>query len=180
MRESSKAALCGIVSALAVVIMLSTYLSPFLVYTAPAFAGLLLLLILYEIGYAWAIGTYFTISLLSVFVIADKESAVFFTMFFGFYPIFAHFINIKIRKKLFSFILKFAVFNISCFVSVTVCMFVLGVGFEDIMGEGAGFTAVFMLLLNALFIVYDVLIIRLQLLYTKKIQKRFRKLFNIK
>ena len=87
MRESTKAALGGIVSALAVIVMLVTYLSPLLVYTAPPFAGILLILIVNELGNKWAVGTYVSISLLSIFFIADKESAVFFTMFFGYYPI---------------------------------------------------------------------------------------------
>jgi len=87
MRESSKAALCGIVAALAVVIMMITYISPVLVYTAPPFAGLILLLIVNEVSFSRAVGTYFAVSLLSLFLIADKEAATFFTCFFGFYPI---------------------------------------------------------------------------------------------
>ena len=63
MKESSKAALGGIVSALAVVVMLCTYISPLLVYTAPPFAGVLLLLIVNELGYKWSLGTFFAISL---------------------------------------------------------------------------------------------------------------------
>ena len=59
MRESSKAALCGMVAALAVVIMMITYISPVLVYTAPPFAGLILLLIVNEVGFSRAVGTYF-------------------------------------------------------------------------------------------------------------------------
>ena len=109
MRESSKAALGGIVAALAVVVMLATYISPLLVYTAPPFAGLLLIFIIKEIGYSWAFGTYAAVSLLSVFVIADKESAVFFTFFFGFYPILRSFLCKKILCliRFYSFIFVF-------------------------------------------------------------------------
>ncbi len=64
MRESSKAALGGIIAALSVSMMLLTYLSPLLVYTAPVLAGLLLLIIVNEIGYRWAIGTYAAIGML--------------------------------------------------------------------------------------------------------------------
>ena len=180
MRESSKAALCGIISALAVVTMLSTYLSPFLVYAAPAFSGLLLLLILNEIDYKWATGTYITISLVSVFTVADKEAAVFFTMFFGFYPILGHLLNKKIRNLYLRTIIKFVCFNISCLLSFLICMYVLGLDSEEITGGGAVFTAVFAVLMNILFLAYDILISRLQELYTKKLQKKFRKLFNIK
>ena len=51
MRESSKAALGGIIAALSVSIMLLTYISPLLVYTVPVISGLLLLIIVTEIGY---------------------------------------------------------------------------------------------------------------------------------
>lgn len=180
MRESSKAALCGIISSLAVVIMLSTYLSPFLVYTAPAFSGLLLILILNEIGYKWATGTYISVSLISAFVVADKEAAVFYTMFFGFYPTLGFVLNNKINNKIIRLLLKFLSFNVSCIISFLICMYVLALDMSDITGDGIFFTVVFAFLMNVLFYVYDMLIIRLQELYVKKLQKKFRKLFNIR
>lgn len=180
MRESSKAALCGIISSLAVVIMLSTYLSPFLVYTAPAFSGLLLILILNEIGYKWAAGTYISVSLISAFVVADKEAAVFYTMFFGFYPTLGFVLNNKINNKIIRLLLKFLSFNVSCIISFLICMYVLALDMSDISGDGIFFTVVFAFLMNVLFYVYDMLIIRLQELYVKKLQKKFRKLFNIR
>ena len=180
MRESSKAALCGIISSLAVVIMLSTYLSPFLVYTSPAFSGLLLLLILNELGVKWATGAYVTVSLISAFIIADKEAAVFYTMFFGFYPILAFVFNKKIRKKPIRIAIKLVTFNLSCLIAFAVCMFVLSLDMSDVIGDGVFFTVIFAILMNILFIVYDMLIIKLQLLYKKKLQKKFRKLFNIR
>ncbi len=180
MRESSKAALCGIISSLEIVIMLSTYLSPFLVYTAPAFSGLLLLLILNELGCKWAAGTYLTVSLISAFIIADKEAAVFYTMFFGFYPILCFVLNKKVLNKVIRTIIKFCSFNVSCLISFAICMFVLALDMSDIVGDGLFFTAVFAILMNILFFVYDMLITRLQQLYVKKLQKKFRKLFNIR
>ena len=180
MRESSKAALCGIISALAVVIMLSTYLSPFLVYAAPAFSGLLLILILNETGVRWAIGTYVCISLISSFIVADKEAAVFYIMFFGFYPVLGFIFNKKIKNNLLRLIVKLICFNASCAVSFAVCMFVLALDMSDIAGEGPFFTVLFAFLMNVLFFVYDILIVRLQELYIKRLQKKFRKLFNIR
>lgn len=180
MRESSKAALCGIISSLAVVIMLSTYISPLLVYTAPAFSGLLLLLIINELGCRWAFGTYITVSLISAFIIADKEAAVFYTMFFGFYPILGYILNKNIRNKIIRTALKLITFNFSCLVSFAVCMYVLSIDMSDILGDGILFTVVFACLMNILFVIYDILIIRLQELYIKKLQKKFRKLFNIR
>lgn len=180
MKESSKAALGGIVSALAVVVMLCTYISPLLVYTAPPFAGVLLLLIVNELGYKWSLGTFFAISLLSVFIIADKESAVFFTMFFGYFPILSVFIKEKLKNKVIGYFIKLIIFNISCFAAVLVSVFVFGIKYDDITGEGIFYTISFIALMNLLFVVYNRLVDSLQMLYISRLQKRFRKLFNIK
>ena len=180
MRESSKAALSGIISALAVVVLLSTYISPFLVYTAPAFAGLLLLLILSEIGYKWALGSFFTISVLSLFLISDKEASVFFTMFFGYFPILSYFLSKKIKSGIIKIIIKFALFNISCILSYFLCIFIFGLPAEEITGEGIGYTIFLLISMNILFFLYDILSHRLLELYEKKFRKRFRKLFNLR
>ena len=109
MRESTKASLGGIIAALSIVIMLLTYVSPLLVYTAPPFAGILLLIIINELGFRWSAATFAAVSLLSVFIIADKEAAVFYTMFFGYYPILVTVINKAVKNKLVNFVIKFFV-----------------------------------------------------------------------
>lgn len=180
MRESSKAALSGIICALSVVTMMSTYISPLLVYTAPPIAGLLLLIIINEIDCKWTLGTYFAVSFLSIFLIADKESSVFFVMFFGYFPIISNLLQRKIKSKTVSFILKFLVFNVACAVSLFICIFILGVSYEDVFGEGAVFAIIFAVLFEILFVVYNALVIRLQELYVLKFSKGIKKMFNIK
>lgn len=178
MRESSKAALCGIVCALAVVVMMFTYLSPFLVYTAPPFAGLLLLLIVNEVSTPRALGAYFAVSLLSIFLIADKEAAVFFSLFFGYFPILRVFLDRKIKNRVIKNIIKVFVFNVSLFLSVTISMYVFNIDYSDF-AEGGKFAIIsFWFLMNIVLVVFDVLIGRLQVLYFLKIQKRFRRLFK--
>ena len=178
MRESSKAALGGIISALAVVVMLVTYLSPFLVYTAPSFAGLLLLVIVNELGNRWAVGTYVSISILSVFFIADKEAAVYFTMFFGYYPILKLFLEQHLHKKPVRAILKFLIFNASIAASVAICIFVFHIPFDDLSEGGYIMTVVFWLMLNCLLVVYDFLVSGLQRLYQNKLQSQIHKIFR--
>ncbi len=179
MRESSKAALCGIISALSVVIMLSTYLTPFLVYTAPAFSGLLLLIIYNELGLKWSLTTYAAISILSIFVIADKESAIFFTLIFGYFPTLSCAITNLLKSNLSRFVLKFLIFNAACLISLLLCSYVIGISSDSVFNEGAVYIISFVILLNVLFYVYDVLITKLQILYLVKFQKRFRKIFKI-
>ena len=178
MRESSKAALGGIVSALAVVVMLLTYLSPLLVYTAPPLAGILLILIVNEIGYRWAFGTYVSISVLSVFFIADKESAVFFAMYFGFYPILKLWLDEHLKKKLIRVILKLVIFNISITGAIAVCVFVFHIPYDDFTDGGMIMLGLFWFMLNCLMFVYDFLITALQKLYLEKFRKRLRRMFR--
>lgn len=178
MRESSKAALGGIVAALAVVVMLATYISPLLVYTAPPFAGLLLIFIIKEIGYSWAFGTYAAVSLLSVFVIADKESAVFFTFFFGFYPILRSFLCKKISIKPLSFFIGLVIFNISLIVSVWFCSYVFGIDYSEITSGGKSVIILFYGLMNVVFVVYDYLFLKLNVLYDRTLSGKVKKLFR--
>ena len=148
MRESSKASLCGIISALSVVIMLSTYISPLLVYTAPPFAGLLLLIIVNELGYKWSFAAYSTVSLLSVFLIADKEAAVFFSFFFGYYPMLVVLINSTVKFKTLGLFIKFLLFNASCVASLLISSYFFGINYTDIINEGTFYILLFILLLN--------------------------------
>ncbi len=180
MRESSKSSLCGVISALAVVIMLTTYLSPFLVYTAPAFAGLLLLVIINELGIKWGIGTYFCISMLSFFIISDKEASVFFTLFFGYFPILVFSLEKTNLRSGLKYLIEILIFNISCVTAVFACYYFFGISLEDFNSGDILYNAAFIVLMNVLFFVYTNLIKKLQLLYMRKFRKFFRKMFNIK
>ncbi len=178
MRESAKSALGGIIAALSVSFMLMTYLSPFLVYTVPVIAGILLLVIVTEIGYRWAFGTYVAISLLSLFLIADKEAAVFFVMLFGYYPILRDFITGKIRFKIIIALIKLFVFNAALFLSIAVCNYVFHIDYSELTAGGKYFFVIFVLLMNAVLWLYDYLIKVLTELYKKKLQKKLRALFK--
>ena len=178
MRESSKAALGGIIAALSVSVMLLTYISPVLVYTVPVFAGMFLLVIVEEIGYQWGIGTFAAVSLLSVFMIADKEAAVFYTMLFGYYPILREFISGKIKNRLILFLIKLFVFNVSLFVAIAVCSYVFHIDYSEFSEGGKIMMAVYIIMMNAVLFLYDLLIAKFTLLYKNKLQKRIRKMFK--
>lgn len=179
MRESSKAALCGISSGLAIVVMMTTYFAPeLLVYTAPPVAGLLVTFIVEELGKKWAGGVYAAISLLSVFLIADKEAAVFFTFFFGWYPIIKPVLDEKIRIKALRLILKLIIFNCSLAASVAVSNYVFHIDYSDFGEGGKIFIAVFWVLFIVLLTFYDVLVSKMILLYRVKLQKKIRKMFK--
>ena len=178
MRESSKAALGGIIAALSVSIMLLTYISPILVYTAPVFAGMFLLIVVEEIGYYWGVGTYAAVSLLSVFMIADKEAAVFYTVLFGYYPILREFICGRIKNRLLLFLIKLWVFNAALFAAISVCNYVFHIDYSEFSQGGKIMVAVYIAMMNAVLFLYDLLIAKFTLLYKNRLQKKIRKMFK--
>lgn len=178
MRESSKAALSGIIAALSVVIMLITYLSPILVYTAPPLAGILLIVIIKEISYKWATSTYFAISILALLFIADKESAVFFTFFFGYYPILHSLIHSKLRNLPLICLLKFGVFNVALLSAVCVSTFVFNIDYSDFDLTSKAFAVLFWGMMNLIFVLYDIVLKRLNEVYDKKLKKFFARTFH--
>ena len=178
MRDSSKAALGGMIAALGVVLMLVTYLSPVFVYTAPQFAGLLLIVLVLEINGKWAFGCYTAISLLSVFLIADKEAAVYFTVFFGYYPILREALLRRIKQRWLCFILGLLVFNAAIAAGMFAAQKLFAVDYSELADGGKAFIGVFWGLMNVLFALYDYLIGVLIRLYQNKLQKRVRALFR--
>ena len=101
-------------------------------------------------------------------------------MFFGYFPILSVFFENRIKNKILRYIIKLKIFDISCFLSIMICIYVFGISYDDLTQDGLIFTIAFILLMNVLFVVYDILVVRLQQLYLIKFKKRFRKLFNIK
>ena len=178
MRDSSKSALCGIIAALSVSIMLLTYISPFLVYAMPVFAGMFLIVILDEISGKWAFGTYTAVSLLSFFLIADKEAAVFYVLLFGYYPILRTWLIHKIRNGILRIMIKFIVFNLSLFASIGVCSFVFNIDYSEFSEKGMIYLIFVILLMYVLFFIYDFLLAVMTKLYILKVKDRIEKLFK--
>ena len=76
MKTSFKVSLSGVIGALSLVLMLLTSVIPFGTFAFPAFAGMLLISIVIELGNSWAFLVYFTVSTLSLLLLTDKEAAL--------------------------------------------------------------------------------------------------------
>lgn len=180
MRESSKTALGGVIAALSLTIMLLTYLSPVLTYTVPPAAGLLLVIILSEISPAWAIATYAATGLLSLFLLADKEAAMMYVAFFGYYPILRVFLDEKIKLKPLRFFIKLIIFNVSVAVTVLVCSYVFAVDYSEFGKFGNWFMIFFAVCFNIIFLFYEFLIEKLIYLYKNHFRSKLRKIFRFR
>ncbi len=185
MSQSAKTAMGGMITALSVVIMIPTALEVF-VYALPAFAGMLIMLSIVELDKKWAAGIFAAVSLISLFLVPNKEAAILYVSFFGYYPILKALFESRLPKWL-EYVLKFTVFNVSMIASYLVLVKVLGIPFDELMGiEGEkGFFAEYAVpallgLGNIAFIVYDVATTRIITAYLLVWQKKFRKMFPFK
>ena len=169
-RESAYAiALCALLAALGVAVMLAAGLIPILTYCSPLIASLFLIPILREYGKGHAWLTWAATALLSGILCADKEAA-FFYIFFGFYPILKPFFDRIGRLR--GFAAKLLFFAVTLLAMYSLILFVLGLDLEV---EGKAFMLVFYIVLVAVMLVFDVVFQRMTLLYEKRIRQRLIK-----
>lgn len=185
MSQSTKTALGGMITALSVVILVPTALELF-VYALPAFAGMLIMFSVVELDKKWAFGIYVAVSVVSLLLVPNKEAAILYAAFFGYYPILKAIFESKLPKVA-EYILKFAVFNVSMIISYAVLVKVLGIPLDELMGttQETGFFARYAVYImlglgNIAFIFYDVATTRIITVYLRIWQKKFRKLFPFK
>lgn len=177
LKQSSKTALGGIVSALSVVLMLLTAVIPFMSYALPLIAGALLILMVIEINKSWAFIVYVAVSLLAVFVVPDKEAAVFYVAFFGYYPIIKSSLE-KHLPRVIEWIVKFAIFNSAVIAAYFLTVKVLGFAFDDMGPLGQYGIPILLALANFTFLVYDIMLTKLVTLYMYKFRKSFKRIFK--
>jgi hypothetical protein len=149
---------------------------PLFALALPIFSGMLVAVVAVEINKAWGFVTYAAVAVLSVFVTPDKQSAVFFIMFFGYYPILKLILEAGLKKlKIIQWLVKLAVFNAAIISAYYVIISVLGL--VDLFAE-FGFTGDYLvagliLFGNLVFILYDITFTLLMITY----QKWFRPTF---
>ncbi len=173
-RLSFKIALCGIITAIGIFLMFFTGIMPLMTYALPALAGALTIILVIEFGVKWAFMTYFSIGLLSLFLAADKESAVLFVLFLGYYPIIKSFYE-KIKLRALEWFLKIASFNLSIIVAYIIIINVFGM--NEILNEMNDFGRYTIYVLlgmgNFAFIVYDIALSRAISAYINSLRVKF-------
>ncbi|MCQ2463155.1 MAG: hypothetical protein MJ177_07100 [Clostridia bacterium] len=182
MKQSSKTALCGMTAALGVVIMLLSTLPLFYV-AAPAFPGMLTMLIVIEVDRKWAFGVYAAVALISFFICPDKEAAMLYLAFFGYYPIIKSVFESKLPRAV-EILLKFVVFNAAVIAAYYVLSKFMGVDLNEFGEMGSKnlplktAIPIVLALANVAFAVLDFCMTSFVTLYIHRFQKYFRKLFK--
>ena len=174
---SFKVSLGGVIAALSLLLMLVAGVTTSLVYAIPMITGAFLMVLVIEFGAGFAGLEYLAISIISMLLLGNKEAAIMYVAFFGYYPIIKSFIE-KRFKKIVGWIIKYAIFNASMVVAYFVVSKIFMITFDDLEGFGK-FAMPFLLFAgNILFILYDIMLTRLVTIYLYRWQKYIKRVFK--
>ena len=174
MKTSVKVSLGGAAAALSLVLMLLTAVIPFGTYAFPTFAGMMLVIIVIEIGYGYALSVYAATAILSFLLVPDKEAALIYTIFLGFYPIIKSLIE-RISNKIVQYAVKLVLFNGCMIAAFYIALNLLSIPAESFTLFGINLPIIFLLFGNIAFILYDLCVTRVVTIYLLKWRQKLNK-----
>ncbi len=174
---SFKVALGGVTAALSILFMLLAGVTSTLVYAIPMFVGALLIVLVIETGKGFATAVYLAVSVVSLLVLGNKEAAVMYVAFFGYYPIVKSILENKIKPVL-CWIIKYLIFNTAMVVAYLCVTKIFMISFEDMEAFGKWALPLLLLAGNVVFAMYDVLLTRLVTIYFYRWQKYLKRVFK--
>ncbi len=153
MKKAKITALCGMITAVSVVIMLASTLLPVLMYVLPIITSMGVLLVIEIADKKWAFGVYFATSVLSMILLTDKETALTYVIFFGYYPLIKN--TIEKLPRILSRVIKTLVFNAAAVSIGLIGVWLFGVSGEEYTEFGKFTIPLLLVLANVVFIMYD-------------------------
>lgn len=167
MKKAKVVAVCGIMAALSVVIMLLGAVLGLGIYLAPMIAGVCLLLIRRAYGVKYHVIVWAAVSILSFILVPEIEENLMFLCLFGLYPILYPYLQ-KVPKGL-RIVVKLLYFNVVFIGVEALLIFVLVPEAID-----TAFFVVLLLLGNVVFVCYDRVLPRAELLLDRYLGKLIR------
>ncbi|MBC5788037.1 MULTISPECIES: hypothetical protein [Clostridiaceae] len=175
MKLSQKVALGGMVTALSIVLMFFTGIFPFAMFALPGIAGVLLVLIVMELGRKYALVVYIGVSILSIFISPDREAALFYIILLGYYPILKSVLE-QIPSRIVEYLCKLLLISIVTVAGYLAVVYLFGM--EDIETNPWLLAGGFVFVIITFFI-YDLAITQLVQLYQEKFRKQiFKRIFK--
>lgn len=169
---AARMALCGVLAALAVALMFLGGTVPFASIACPVLASLVLIPVYCECGWKWGLLGYAAVAALAALLAPEKEAAVLF-VFFGYYPMLRKLIG-RLRVRAAAWVVKLVYVNAAVFAAYGLMLYVfhLTAVMEDFAGMGKAMLAVLLVLANVTFVIYDVLIARLEVYYHVRLRPK--------
>ncbi|MDE5671602.1 MAG: hypothetical protein K2I14_09130 [Eubacterium sp.] len=174
MKKSVKAAFCGMAAALSVALMFAGSLFYVFAYAIPMLLGIIVFMIHKTFGRSYAFYVYLAASILSMLFVPDKETALMYALFFGYYPIVKHYIE-RIKIKALSLLLKLLLFNLSVFVIEILCVKLFNIPFFDDGVFSKSMLIFFAVAMNLCFVMYEGFLKNYKIIYERKIEPRILK-----
>ena len=175
-KQTKKIALCGVLGALSVTILLMGFLFPFSTYACPALAACLLMIVVYEYGTKTGLTLYTAVSCLGLMLVPDMELTLMFIFVFGLYTVIKLPLDRKLGKKA-RLAAKFIYINCALVITYSILLFIFPVAV--LVNEFATYSTAFMALLVAMFwlvfFMYDKASESILIIYIKKFRKMFFK-----
>lgn len=165
-------ALCGVMAALAVVVMSLGSIVPFATFCCPILAMLIMIPITVECPPKLGLTLYAAIAILALLLVSDKEVS-FLYLFLGYYPILRPQLQ-KLPSKWLRLIAKHTIFTCAVVIMYLLLIFVfrLEAVTEELQAAGAVMNAVLLIMGNAVFYAFDLLLFRFTCLYEHTWRKR--------
>ena len=178
MNNTVKTALGGMCIALSCAIMMCASLIPVLTYAIPAMAGVIVLLIQAECNWKWALGVYFGTAVVSALVVPEKEAVIIYIALLGYYPVFKTLLDKP--KRIISIVIKSVYFLAVIVAAYFVMIKLFGISTELLDETQKYLIPVILIFGLAAFLMYDWALELFEIMYYRKWQKRFRKIFKNK
>ena len=178
-RELIKRTATGaILAASATVLLILGGVFEILDMTSAAIASLAILISYLEFGAKSALSVYAASSVISLILFPLATSTIYYVLVLGFFPILKFVVDKKLKKfKLLPMVIKFAVFNAGC--AAILILFSKIYGFETVLAEfelgiitGESVIITIFVMLNVFFLMYDMLLNSLAVIYVKALRKR--------
>jgi len=164
--KTKKLILSAILSALSVVIMYIGCMTP-LDLSLVAVVSMAVVFAVIELNGKYPFLIYVVTSILSVLLLPNKETALIYALFAGFYPMCkAYFERLH---YILAWILKFSLFNTCLLLIITISFYVLHL--ED---TGLEMKIIVILLGNVTFLLYDIAFSKLIIVYMVKLRAMFK------
>ncbi len=176
---SVKAAMCGITTALSVVLMFLGGVMYIFTYAVPLILGILLFMFKKIFNTSSTAVVYVCTSILSLLFVPDKECVLMYVLFFGYYPLIKDKID-RIKFQVLKWIVKLVIFNASVFLVEILCVYVLNIDFFDGEAFSLLIIIVFTVGMNIMFLLYEFLLKYCLILYGKKFEKRINSIIRKK
>ncbi|MBQ4091218.1 MAG: hypothetical protein IJC64_02755 [Clostridia bacterium] len=182
-QKTKKLTLGAVLCALGVVLLSIGSLIQTVDLSAAALASFLCIFAVIELGgaYPWAI--YVVTGLLSVILSHFGMAGWFYIAFFGYYPMIKE--KVERLSRPVSWLIKMLTLNVALFLCVVISYFLVyassGKGLLDafmaMFGDGSAteiFAVIMVVLVNAVFVIYDIALTRIISLYINRLRHRFR------